>query len=159
MNQVAPEGPVYQAGTLSGNPLAVAAGIKTLELVAQPGFYERLEARSAELASGLDRAAHKARVPLVVNRVGSMLTAFFTAAPVTDYASAKRSYTAAFGRFFRSLLERGVYWPPSQFEAAFVSSAHRAEDVAPTVAAAERAFSEVKEEGEEWRIQSESRAP
>lgn len=143
MSQVAPEGPVYQAGTLSGNPLAVAAGIKTLELVAQPGFYEQLETRSAELASGLDRAAREAGVPLVVNRVGSMLTAFFASAPVTDYASAKRSDTAAFGQFFRALLEAGVYWPPSQFEAAFVSSAHGAHDVTTTIAAASKAFKEV----------------
>lgn len=143
MSQVAPEGPVYQAGTLSGNPLAVAAGTKTLELVAQPGFYERLETRSAELASGLERAARRANVPLVVNRVGSMLTAFFTREAVTDYVSARRSDTAAFGRFFRVLLECGVYWPPSQFEAVFVSSAHRTEDVAQTIAAAARAFEEI----------------
>lgn len=143
MSQVAPEGPVYQAGTLSGNPLAVAAGIKTLELVAQPGFYEQLETRSAELASGLDRAAREAGVPLVVNRVGSMLTPFFAAAPVTDYASAKRSDTPTFGRFFRALLERGVYWPPSQFEAAFVSGAHGAHDVAATIAAASKALEEI----------------
>lgn len=146
MSQVAPEGPVYQAGTLSGNPLAVAAGIKTLDLVAQPGFYEELEAHSAELAAGLTHAASEARVPLVVNRVGSMLTAFFTAAPVTDYASAKRSDTAAFGRFFRVLLEAGVYWPPSQFEAAFVSSAHRAEDIAQTIEVAREAFQEITRE-------------
>jgi len=143
MSEVAPEGPVYQAGTLSGNPLAVAAGIKTLDLVVQPGFYERLETRSTELASGLESAARRAHVPLVVNRVGSMLTAFFTSAPVTDYASAKRSDTAAFGQFFRVLLERGVYWPPSQFEAVFVSSAHSAEDVAQTIEVASEVFQEM----------------
>ncbi len=133
MDQVAPAGPVYQAGTLSGNPLAVAAGLKTLEVIRRPGFYERLEGLSARLASGLADAASKAGVPLTVNRVGSMFTAFFTSEAVTDYASAKKSDTVRFARFFRALLDRGVYFPPSQFEAGFVSAAHSDSDVDHTL--------------------------
>jgi len=140
MDLVAPAGPVYQAGTLSGNPLAVAAGIKTLELLRRPGFYERLNAVSEELTAGLAAEAARAGVALTINRVGSMFTAFFSPEPVTDYASARKSDTAAFGRFFRTLLDRGVYFPPSQFEAAFVSAAHTAEDVALTLGAARHAF-------------------
>ena len=140
MDLVAPAGPVYQAGTLSGNPLAVAAGIKTLELLRRPGFYERLNAVSEELVAGLAAEAARAGVALTINRAGSMFTAFFSPEPVTDYASARKSDTAAFGRFFRTLLDRGVYFPPSQFEAAFVSAAHTAEDVALTLDAARRAF-------------------
>jgi glutamate-1-semialdehyde 2,1-aminomutase len=140
MDLVAPAGPVYQAGTLSGNPLAVAAGIKTLELLRRPGFYERLNAVSEELTAGLAAEAARAGVALSINRVGSMFTAFFSPEPVTDYASARKSDTAAFGRFFRTLLDGGVYFPPSQFEAAFVSAAHTAEDVALTVGAARHAF-------------------
>jgi glutamate-1-semialdehyde 2,1-aminomutase len=143
MDWVAPVGPVYQAGTLSGNPLAVAAGLKTLEILRRPGTYERLEMISSRLASGLAAAAAKAGVPLTLNRVGSMLTCFFATDAVTDYASAKRSDTGRFARFFRSLLERGVYFPPSQFEAAFVSTAHSEADVASTVEAAARAFEEI----------------
>lgn len=135
MKQVAPEGLVYQAGTLSGNPLAVAAGSKALEVIARPGFYQRLESLGARLVAGLARAASEAAVPLTVNRVGSMFTVFFTAAPVTDYHSAKRSDTAAFGCFFRALLERGVYFPPSQFESAFISGAHTEPDIEQTIAA------------------------
>jgi glutamate-1-semialdehyde 2,1-aminomutase len=144
MDWVAPVGPVYQAGTLSGNPLAVAAGLKTLEILRRPGTYERLEATSRMLASGLVAAAAKAAVPLTVNRVGSMFTCFFSGQPVTDYASAKKSDTGKFARFFRSLLERGVYFPPSQFEAAFVSTAHSEADVASTLEAAATAFEEVQ---------------
>ena len=140
MDLVAPAGPVYQAGTLSGNPLAVAAGIKTLELLRRPGFYERLNAASEELTAGLAAEAARAGVALTLNRAGSMFTAFFSPEPVTDYASARKSDTAAFARFFRTLLDRGVYFPPSQFEAAFVSAAHTAEDVALTLDAARRAF-------------------
>ena len=142
MELVAPAGPVYQAGTLSGNPLAVAAGLKTLELLRQPDCYERLNALSEELAAGLVREAARAGVPVTVNRVGSMFTMFFASEPVTDYASAKNSDTAAFGRFFRALLDRGVYFPPSQFETALVSLAHSREDVARTIDAARQAFAE-----------------
>jgi glutamate-1-semialdehyde 2,1-aminomutase len=129
MGKLAPLGPVYQAGTLSGNPLALAAGLTTIELIRRPGTYERLEAASARLAAGLAAAG-------CVNRVGSMLTAFFTPGPVVDYAGAKRSDTARFGRFFRGMLARGVYLAPSQFEAAFVSLAHTDEDIEHTVRAA-----------------------
>ncbi len=129
MGKLAPLGPVYQAGTLSGNPLALAAGLTTIELLRRPGTYERLNAASARLAAGLAGAG-------CVNRVGSMLTAFFTPGPVIDYATAKRSDTARFGRFFRGMLERGVYLAPSQFEAAFVSLAHTDEDIDHTVRAA-----------------------
>jgi glutamate-1-semialdehyde 2,1-aminomutase len=144
MNWVAPAGPVYQAGTLSGNPLAVAAGLKTLEILRRPGTYDRLEVISKKLASGLAGAAAKPGVPLTVNRVGSMFTCFFTSDPVTDYASAKGSDTGKFARFFRSLLERGVYFPPSQFEAAFVSTAHSEADVTSTLEAAAKAFDEIR---------------
>jgi glutamate-1-semialdehyde 2,1-aminomutase len=140
MDWVAPAGPVYQAGTLSGNPLAVTAGLKTLEILRRPGTYERLEVISNQLASGLAAAAAKGGVPLTVNRVGSMFTCFFTGHPVTDYASAKRADTGKFARFFRALLERGVYFPPSQFEAAFLSTAHSEADVTLTLQAAAKAF-------------------
>ena len=145
MDWVAPAGPVYQAGTLSGNPLAVAAGLKTLEILRRPGTYEQLEVIGEKLASGLAVAAAKAGVPLTVNRVGSMFTCFFTSDPVTDYASAKRSDTVRFARFFRSLLEGGVYFPPSQFEAAFVSTAHSEADVTLTLEAAAKAFDEISD--------------
>jgi glutamate-1-semialdehyde 2,1-aminomutase len=143
MDWVAPAGPVYQAGTLSGNPLAVTAGLKTLEILRRPGTYERLEIISEKLTAGMAAAAAKADVPLSVNRVGSMFTCFFISDPVRDYASAKRSDTGKFARFFRTLLERGVYFPPSQFEAAFVSTAHTDADVAATVEAAAKAFGEI----------------
>jgi len=124
MDQVAPSGPVYQAGTLSGNPLAMRAGIATLDLLDEPGVYEGLEKASAMLEAGLSDAARAAGVPVVINRVGSMLTAFFTDGSVTDYASATRSDTARYGAFHRAMLERGVYLAPSQFEALFLSTAH-----------------------------------
>lgn len=140
MDLVAPAGPVYQAGTLSGNPLAVAAGLKTLELLRRPGFYERLDGRAEKLTAGLRIEASRAGVALTVNRVGSMFTPFFTAEPVTDYTSAKKADATAFGRFFHALLEQGVYLPPSQFEAAFVSAAHSEDDIAETIRAVGAAF-------------------
>ena len=134
MSEVAPAGPVYQAGTLSGNPLAVAAGLAMLRhLKAHPEVYTQLETRAAELCAA-------APAGVTVNRVGSMFTFFFTEGPVTDYESAKRSDTARFGRFFRAMLERGIYLAPSQFEAAFLSAAHSEEDIRKTVAAAREAF-------------------
>jgi len=136
MSRVSPLGPVYQAGTLSGNPLAVAAGLATLRALREGEVYRRLDRLGAELERGLIAAAGKAGVPLTVNRVGSMLTGFFTDKPVTDYASAKRSDAARYGRFFHAMLARGVFLAPSQFEAAFVSLAHRDADI---VAAAEAA--------------------
>jgi len=140
MATVAPEGPVYQAGTLSGNPLAMAAGAALLDLLAKPGTYEALEASSARLEEGLRRAARDAGVAVTVNRAGSMVTVFFCASPVTDLASAKASDTKRFGRFFHAMLERGVYLPPAQFEAAFVSLAHGEAEIEATVAAAAEAF-------------------
>ena len=140
MATVAPEGPVYQAGTLSGNPLAMAAGIAILDLLARPGTYETLEARSARLEDGLRRAAREAGATVTINRVASMITVFFCAGPVTDYATAKASDTQRFARFFRAMLERGVYLPPAQFEAAFVSLAHGEAEIDATVVAAGEAF-------------------
>jgi glutamate-1-semialdehyde 2,1-aminomutase len=127
---------VYQAGTLSGNPLAMAAGLKAMEILARPGTYERLEQLGKRLGDGLHAAAQAAGVPAVMNRVGSMLTLFFSAGPVTDYASAKLADTTRFGAFFRKMRDRGVFLPPSQFEAMFVSLAHTEEDIDQIVAAA-----------------------
>jgi glutamate-1-semialdehyde 2,1-aminomutase len=141
MDRVAPAGPIYQAGTLSGNPMAMAAGHATLSLMTESA-YARLEERSAQLAAGLAEGARKAGVAVQVNRVGSMLTVFFSSEPVFDAASARRCSTKRFGAFFHALLERGVYFPPSQFEAAFLSTAHTAEDVEHTTGAAEAAFVE-----------------
>jgi glutamate-1-semialdehyde 2,1-aminomutase len=140
MDTVAPVGPVYQAGTLSGNPLAMAAGCAALDDLQRHGTYERLEALSVRLQVGLARAGQAAGVMLTVNRVGSMITPFFCRGPVYDYASAKTADTALFGRFFHGMLERGVYLPPAQFEAAFVSLAHTERDIDDTVAAASEAL-------------------
>jgi glutamate-1-semialdehyde 2,1-aminomutase len=142
MATVAPDGPVYQAGTLSGNPLAMAAGAKVLELLSQPGLYDTLEVLCARLEQGLTRAARDTGTTVAVNRVGSMITVFFCAGPVTDYATAKHSDTKRFGRFFHAMLARGVYLPPAQFEAAFVSLAHGEREIDETIAAAAAAFRE-----------------
>ena len=139
MDRVAPAGPIYQAGTLSGNPMAMAAGHATLKLLT-PAAYERLEATSAKVAAGLAAAAAEAKVPVQVNRVGSMLTVFFSASPVFDAASARACDTKRFGAFFHALLDNGVYFPPSQFEAAFLSTAHTDDDVERTLRAARVAF-------------------
>jgi glutamate-1-semialdehyde 2,1-aminomutase len=146
MDLLAPLGPVYQAGTLSGNPLAMAAGIATLEyLQAHAGeVYPRLEATTKAVAEGVAAEAAQAGVPLTLNRVGSMWTWFFTAGPVTNYAQAAQSDTAAFGRFHNAMLSAGVWLPPSQFEAAFLSTAHGEEEVAITIAAAHGAFQAVR---------------
>jgi glutamate-1-semialdehyde 2,1-aminomutase len=143
MKCVCPAGPVYQAGTLSGNPLAMAAGVATLRELKERPPYDELERLSAALCDGLGRAAVAAGVPHRLNRCGSMWTLFFTATPVTDLDTAKTSETARFARFFWAMLERGVYLPCSQFEAAFVSAAHTEEHVARTVAAAREAFAEM----------------
>ena len=140
MERVAPLGGVYQAGTLSGNPLAVAAGLATLRALASPGIYPRLEESGARLEAGLVEGAKAAGVPLTVNRVGSMLTAFFTDAPVSDYVSAKRSDTGRYGRFFHAMLDGGVFLAASQFEATFVSLAHGVSDLEEAARAARRAF-------------------
>ncbi|MCI0548337.1 MAG: glutamate-1-semialdehyde 2,1-aminomutase [Candidatus Rokubacteria bacterium] len=140
MEQVSPQGGVYQAGTLSGNPLAVAAGLATLKALARPGVYERLESLGARLEAGIRAAAQAAGVPVQVNRVGSMLTTFLTEHPVTDLASAKRADTTRYARYFHAMRERGVYLAPSQFEAAFVSLAHSEADLAAAAAASHEAF-------------------
>lgn len=144
MNLVAPVGPVYQAGTLSGNPLAVSAGLKTLEILRRPGIYERLDALVGKLAQGLCAEATRQSISVTINRVGSMFTTFFASDPVRDYRSAKKSDAAAYGLFFRALLESGVYFPPSQFEAAFVSTAHSEGDVEATIKAASYGFASLR---------------
>ncbi|HSB33847.1 MAG TPA: glutamate-1-semialdehyde 2,1-aminomutase [Nitrospirota bacterium] len=140
MEKVAPLGPIYQAGTLSGNPLAMTAGIETLKLLAKPGVYKALEKSSAELEQGLREAAREAGVAVTFNRVGSMFTGFFTEQKVKDFASAKTSDTARFGRFFLSMLKNGVNLAPSQFEAAFMSLAHTKADIGRTVEAARKSL-------------------
>jgi glutamate-1-semialdehyde 2,1-aminomutase len=140
MEQIAPLGPVYQAGTLSGNPLAVTAGIETLRLLREPGVYERLEAMARRLCDGVQAAAEGAGVPIYATRVGSMFGAFFTSQSVTDYASANTSNTAKFRRYFHAMLDAGVYIAPSQFEAGFVSTAHTDADIEWTIEASRRAF-------------------
>lgn len=135
MEKLAPVGPVYQAGTLSGNPVAMTAGIATLKSLT-PDVYADLDAKAAKLSTGLSEVAKRIGIPVVMNRVGSMMTAFFTSQPVVDYDSAKTSNTATYAQYFRGMLERGVYLAPSQFEAAFVSTAHSDEDIEATIAAA-----------------------
>jgi len=146
MDLVAPLGPMYQAGTLAGNPLAMAAGFATVKhlLDHKDEIYPRLEKLSGELVEGVTAAAKDAGVAVCHNRVGSMFTWFFTSGPVTDWDSASKSDTAAFARFFRAMLDNGIYLPPSQYEAAFLSAAHSQEDVRQTVAAAKQAFAAVK---------------
>ena len=124
MELIAPAGPVYQAGTLSGNPLAMAAGLATLDVLSRPGVWQRADDWADRAASAMSRAAARAGVPLRVQRVGTMLTPFFTAEPVRDFAEAKRTDREAYKRFFHAMLEAGVYLPPSPFEAAFTSSVH-----------------------------------
>ncbi len=143
MQQVSPLGPVYQAGTLSGNPLAMAAGLATLRLLTEDGVYEHLEHLASSLTDGLSEAARSAGVAYTTNRVGSMFTGFFTDQPVTDYVSAKRSDTGRYARFFHGMLDRGVYLAPSQFEAGFVSLAHSEADIDATVNTARAAFADV----------------
>jgi glutamate-1-semialdehyde 2,1-aminomutase len=141
MGQVAPDGPIYQAGTLSGNPLAMAAGIAMLELVSQPGFTEGVEQRTAELCARLREECQRAGVAAQVNQIGSMWTCFFAEGEVYDYPTAKKSDVGRFGRVHRALLEKGVYWPPSQFESAFLSGAHGAKEIEETAAAFRSALS------------------
>lgn len=136
MELAAPLGPVYQAGTLSGNPLAMAAGIEALSILHEPGTYEKLDVRATLLAQGLERAAAKDGVKLSVTRVGSILTPFFNLGDVIDYDSALSSDTDLYARFFNHMLEQGIYLPPSQFEAVFTSLAHTEEDIEKTLAAA-----------------------
>ncbi len=140
MAMIAPEGPVYQAGTLSGNPVAMAAGIATLKCLREPGFYETLEAKSAALEEGLKEAAKKAGIPAVTNRVGSMLGVFFNEKSVSNFAEAQESDTDFFAKYYKKMLGHGIYLAPSQYEAAFVSKAHSDEDIEVTIQAAQKVF-------------------
>jgi glutamate-1-semialdehyde 2,1-aminomutase len=140
MDLIAPSGPVYQAGTLSGNPLAVTAGLATLKQLRAKNLYTQLEARSAALAKGIGLEAKRAGIPLTQTRVGSMLTSFFTSEPVVDWDTAKRSDTKRYSQFFHKMLEQGIYLAPSQFEAAFLSPAHTPADIEKTLRAARAAF-------------------
>src|SRR5882672_5704401 len=140
MEKIAPLGPVYQAGTLSGNPLAVAAGLATLRKLEAPGFYERLAATTRSLCTGLVSAARKHGVAFSAQSVGGMFGMYFRASPPSSYAEVMQCDTQAFKRFFHAMLDRGVYFAPSAYEAGFVSAAHSAEDIAATVTAAEASF-------------------
>jgi glutamate-1-semialdehyde 2,1-aminomutase len=144
MSMVSPEGPVYQAGTLSGNPLAMTAGIETLKILSKKGTYERLEKRASALERGLTDAARSAGVKTRLYRVGSMFCCYFTETDVVDYRSAKTSDTAKFSRFFAAMLNRGINMAPSQFEAGFLSLAHTEEDVEKTVRAAYESLTEIR---------------
>ena len=147
MEKVAPQGPMYQAGTLSGNPLATAAGVATLKELKEPGFYQKLEETSNRLAVGLQGAALVKGIPAAFNRVGSMLSMFFTDKSVKNFQDAKTSDTKRFAKFYTAMRERGIYLAPSQFEALFVSAAHSQEDIDETVRAAAEVFEMLKQGG------------
>jgi glutamate-1-semialdehyde 2,1-aminomutase len=140
MQQMAPEGPVYQAGTLSGNPVAMAAGIATLNCLNKPDFYQSLDAAAASLETGLREALNEANVPAVMSRVGSMMGLFFTEQNVVNFADAQTSDLDMFSKYFREMLERGIYLAPSQFEAFFISAAHNEGDIQATILAASEVF-------------------
>jgi len=140
MERVAPSGPIYQAGTLSGNPLAMAAGLATLRATAEPGFYERLEALGERWRQGMYGVASEGDVPFIIQGVGSMVSIFFTEGPVVDFSTAARSDTEAFKDFFWHMLRRGIYLAPSQYEAGFISAAHSEEDLEKTFEAAREWF-------------------
>jgi glutamate-1-semialdehyde 2,1-aminomutase len=144
MDHLAPLGPVYQAGTLSGNPIAMAAGIATLEELGKGKVYERLEASGARLEAGMRDAAKSAKIPVQFNRCGSMFCAYFTGEPVRSLADAMKSDRARFTKFFQGMLKEGIYLAPSQFEAGFISAAHSAQDIDATVRAAARVFEEIR---------------
>ncbi|MBE9520273.1 MAG: glutamate-1-semialdehyde 2,1-aminomutase [Proteobacteria bacterium] len=145
MDKIAPDGPVYQAGTLSGNPLAMAAGVATLKILGEPGFYDRLEEKATSFATELRQLAEK-HLPgeTTLNRVGSMMTTFFSGSPVTDFKSAMQADTEMYGRFFREMLVSGIWLAPSQFEAAFISDAHTPEDIAKALKMTECSFKKIK---------------
>ena len=140
MKMIAPVGPVYQAGTLSGNPIAMTAGIETLRLLSQYGVYNQLENKAANLENGISSTVLKAGIDVYLSRIASLLTIFFTGNPVVDYETARKSNTALFSKFFHSLSNEGIYWPPSQFEAAFISLSHSDEDIRFTIKAIDRAI-------------------
>jgi glutamate-1-semialdehyde 2,1-aminomutase len=145
MAQIAPEGPVYQAGTLSGNPLAMAAGVATVQTLSEPGFYDRLEQKAESFASELKILAEK-YLPgeTTLNRVGSMMTTFFTKEPVVDFKSAMNSDTELYGQFFREMLTRGIWLAPSQFEAAFISDAQSEKDLSQALEMTEWSFKKIR---------------
>ncbi|MCL7453576.1 MAG: aminotransferase class III-fold pyridoxal phosphate-dependent enzyme, partial [Anaerolineae bacterium] len=143
METVAPAGPMYQAGTLSGNPLAMTAGLVTLRELRKPGIFDGIVALTERLCQGLGQAAAEAGIPVYQTQAGTMFSTFFTEGPVTDYASAKESDTERFGRFFQGMLQRGIYLAPSQFEAGFTSTVHTAGVVDATVEAARGALRQV----------------
>ncbi len=145
MSRIAPQGPVYQAGTLSGNPLAMAAGIATLKQLRKKGFYERLEKKSRKLTAGLAQAAATAGVAARVDHVGSMLGMFFCAEPVHGFADAKRCDLALFSKFYQGMRAEGIYIAPSQFEALFLSAAHTTAHIDATVKAAQRVLAAIAE--------------
>jgi len=143
MEMVAPSGPVYQAGTLSGNPLAMSAGITTLKILQEPGVYQKLEEMASHLTRGLSKEAREADVPVFLSRAGSMLTVFFTDQEVTDYETARSSDLKLYASYFHHLLNEGIYLPPSQFEAQFLSLAHGEDEIEITLRAARKAFREL----------------
>jgi glutamate-1-semialdehyde 2,1-aminomutase len=143
MEMVAPVGPMYQAGTLSGNPLAMTAGIETLKALQEPGVWDGLETQGEKLIAGLNAAAEGAGVPVTLGRLGTMFGLFFNPGPVTDWDSAAQSDTDRFARYFRGMLAQGVYVAPSQYEAGFLSTAHGDEEIGRTIAAAERVLDEI----------------
>jgi glutamate-1-semialdehyde 2,1-aminomutase len=145
MSHIAPQGPVYQAGTLSGNPLAMAAGIATLKQLQKKGFYEKLEKKSSRLCAGLAQAATQADIPVYVDHVGSMLGMFFCAGPVRSFEDAKQSDLGRFTRFYQGMRREGIYIAPSQFEALFLSAAHTDEHIDATVQAAEIVFRSLRQ--------------
>lgn len=147
MEMISPAGPVYQAGTFSGNPLSMNAGLATLEILSEPDVYESLEAASATLVDGFTQSAQRANIPVTINRVGSMFTIFFTReanTPITSYADATACDTARYAKFFHALLQNGVYFPPSQFEACFVSLAHTDDTIRQTIQSADTAFQAIR---------------
>ncbi|MBP7370402.1 MAG: aminotransferase class III-fold pyridoxal phosphate-dependent enzyme, partial [Arenimonas sp.] len=143
MSQIAPSGPIYQAGTLSGNPVAMAAGLATLELIQAPNFYESLATKTAQLRAGLQQAADDAGVRFTTTGVCAMFGLYFCEGPINGYADAMRSNSAQFNQFFHGMLKRGVYFAPSAFEAAFLSSAHGDTEINHTIAAAREVFAEI----------------
>ncbi|MCG8323960.1 MAG: glutamate-1-semialdehyde 2,1-aminomutase [Thiotrichales bacterium] len=146
MDYIAPDGPVYQAGTLSGNPVAMAAGLRTLELISQPGFFNKLESMTGQLIMDLEQAARKYGIPFTTNAVGGMFGLFFTEEKsITGFAQVMNCDIERFNRFFHGMLQQGIYLAPSSFEAGFVSGAHTEEDIAKTVDCADRVFSSIKD--------------